>query len=300
MGAIYFQYLYYTDILNQYLGDVYFSFLEPGGNMKETPIDYIHEHRNNGEEETRRQYKLKLGPVGYMHGIKLTYNKIDQRTLINILQYYLILNEYYIYKNGIYVKIKNSMISYKLVGSIIEVLYDKFQENVVLYYTSNFKYYFRGFDFNYLLTTYFVKTKYIIEVIRDISTQRIAPDFSLIEFSDGVYSIKCDRFIPNKGDNKIFNNKISTIKFYDKSYSRTRQSKPKVWIKSLLNALNVKKGNGDFISICMYIINTLHRDIFDKKPTLFIHGKTTLILNILINCFGSDNVGSVINSKNFK
>ena len=31
-------------------------------------------------------------------GIKITFNKIDQRTLINILQYYLILNDYYLYK----------------------------------------------------------------------------------------------------------------------------------------------------------------------------------------------------------
>jgi hypothetical protein len=162
----------------------------------------------------------------YLSGIRLIYNKIDQRTLLNILQYYLILNDYFIYNENIYVKIKYSKISYKLIGSIKEVLYDRFQENVVKFYLIYLNGYFEGFDFNYLMDTYFIKTKSIIENIKDISTQRIEPDFGLIEFNDGIYSIKYDRFFSNK-DNYNFSNKISTIKYYNKAYNWVRKCKPK-------------------------------------------------------------------------
>jgi hypothetical protein len=163
-------------------------------------------------------YIKHLSLIRTINGIRLTYNKIDQRTLINLLQYYLILNEYYIYNDNIYVKIKESKISYKIVGGLKDILYEKFYENVVKYYINNFENYFKGFDFSYLMDSYFIKSKNIIECIKDISTQRIKPDFGLIEFTDGVYSIKYDRFFSNK-INYNFSSSIHTIKYYNKSYN---------------------------------------------------------------------------------
>ena len=242
-----------------------------------------------------------------LNGIKLTYNKIDQRTLINILQYYLILNEYFIYNDSIYEKIKSSQISYQLVGTIIDVLYNNFQQNVVVYFNTHFEHYFKNFDFNFVLDTYFIKTKNIIELIKDISTQRINPDFSLMEFTDGIYSVKYNRFFPRNND-FIINNKLTTIKFYNKSYEWIRRKKPSEWINGLKNALNIKNNqleNSDFINICLYLINTIHKDIFNKKSTLFIYGesntgKTSLMVNPLRDYFGNNNVGSIVSAKNFK
>jgi len=194
-------------VLNiEFLDDIYIKNYEKNNNIKkifcnDIPINYIN----------------SLSLLQTMNGIKITYNKIDQRVLINILQYYLILNEYYIYNDNIYEKIKESKISYKVIGSLKEILYYKFQENVVNYFVNNLEAYFNGFDFSYLMDTYFIKNKNTIESIKDISTQRINPDFGLLEFTDGVYSIKYDRFFPNK-DNYFFNNKISTIKYYNKTY----------------------------------------------------------------------------------
>jgi hypothetical protein len=164
-----------------------------------------------------KNYLNKNSILKNFTGIKLTNNKIDQTTLISLLQYYLILNNYYIYNDNIYEKIKESKISYKCIGSLMEVLYDKFQDNVVFYYVANFELYFKGFDFNHLLNNYFIKSKGVIESLKDISTQRIEPNFGLIEFTDGVYSIKYDRFFSNK-TNYTFSGKISTIKYYNKSY----------------------------------------------------------------------------------
>jgi hypothetical protein len=75
------------------------------------------------------------------------------------------------------------------------------------------------------MDNYFIKNKSIIESIKDISTQRIEPDFGLIEFTDGIYSIKYDRFFSKK-ENFNFSNKISTVKYYNKSYQRSRKDKP--------------------------------------------------------------------------
>lgn len=281
-------------------------------------IDFLDEISLRNYERNFRHKKIFCNniPEGYikslcivktLNGIKLTYNKIDQRTLINILQYYLILNEYYIHNDNIYTKIKESRISYRIIGGVKEILYDKFHENVVNYYINNFEHYFKGFDFSYLMDSYFLKSKNIIESIEDISTQRINPNFGLIEFTDGVYSIRYDRFFSHK-KNYSFSNKIQTTKYYNKSYNWVRQNKPSNWINGLKNALGINTSeliNNDYIRLCLHIINPIHKDIFNKKSTLFIHGvsntgKTTLISNVLSEYFGSENIGSIISSRNFK
>ncbi len=249
-------------------------------------------------------FNIKLKNIS---GIKNKDNILNQRVLINILQYYLILNEYYIYNDNIYEKIKESKISYRLVGTIKNILYDKFQENVVKFYLVHLIGYFEGFDFSYLMDNYFIKSKNIIESIKDISTQRIIPDFGLIEFTDGVYSIKYDRFFHNEIDYN-FSNKISTIKYYNKSYNRVRQDKPTNWINGIKNALGINGDefvNNDYIRICLSVVNPIHKNLFNKNSTLFIYGKsntgkTTLIGSIYINFFGDDKVGSYINNRNFK
>jgi GTPase SAR1 family protein len=63
--------------------------------------------------------------------------------------------------------------------------------------------------------------------------------------------------------------------------------------------------NDDYIRLCLHIINPIHKDIFDKKSTLFIYGpsntgKTALITNVLTDYYGSSNIGTIISAKNFK
>ena len=155
-------------------------------------------------------------------GIKLMHNKLNREVLLNILQYYLVLNNYFIYKNDIYKKVDNYLISYQFIGGVKETLYDHFHKNVIKFFTLNYFYYFDGFNFEYLLTKYLLKHKNDIVNLVEISTQRIDPDFSLIEFTDGIYSIKYDMFFP-KSENKIFNEKTSTVKYYNKSYNRVKR-----------------------------------------------------------------------------
>jgi hypothetical protein len=314
----------YNFIFNWYpcLSDIYLYMIDnysiSSGGSSVMDIDFLDENLLRDYEKRFNHVRIfcnnipenyikNLSLIRTINGIRLTYNKIDQRTLINLLQYYLIFNEYYIYNDNIYVKIKESKISYKIVGGLKDVLYEKFYENVVKYYINNFENYFKGFDFSYLMDSYFIKSKNIIECIKDISTQRIKPDFGLIEFTDGVYSIKYDRFFSNK-INYNFSSSIHTIKYYNKSYNWVRQNKPTNWIDGLKNALGINTSeliNDDYIRLCLHIINPIHKDIFNKKSTLFIHGvsntgKTTLVSNVLSEYFGPENIGSIISSRNFK
>jgi ATP-dependent phosphoenolpyruvate carboxykinase len=53
------------------------------------------------------------------------------------------------------------------------------------------------------------------------------------------------------------------------------------------------------------MVYPIHKNIFDKKSTLFVYGvsntgKTTLVGTPVQNYFGSENVGWVVSTKNFK
>ncbi len=248
-----------------------------------------------------------------LFGVILKDNVINQGTLINLLQYYLILKNYYIYNDNIYKKLDSYFISYEYVNTLESELYENFQENIILFYTTNFNHYFDGFDFNYLLRTYFIKSKNIINSIKDIITNKIKPDFCIMEFKDGLYFIKYDRFIPRK-DLFKFNNLsiLSTLKYYDKNYNWVRKNEPKGWISGLLKSLDINTNNKDvyinndnFRQICLYLANVFHKNIFIKKLTLYVFGesntrKTTLIVLPLVNYFGEDNIGRIVSTKNFK
>lgn len=243
-------------------------------------------------------------------GVILRENTLNENTLISIIQYYLILNNLFLYKGDIYKKIKDSRISYKLIGSVVDVLYTNFQENVMSFYSFNFKYYFKGFDFDFLIKSYLYKSKNPIKNTNDITTNRIELDFSICEFKDGVYSIKYNRFFPNS-EGCVFTN-VSTIKYYDKSYEWTRKNRPEVWLSNVLFALGVeydKEGkfeqNEIFLTLCFCLSNAFHGDILKKRKLMHLHGlsnsgKTTLFVDFLTNYFTVGNIGTISGSSEFK
>jgi hypothetical protein len=94
---------------------------------------------------------IRNGIIKYKYlkvsGCMLQKNEIYKELLFDILSYYLILNNYFLCKGCIYVKIENTSIAYQLVGTIREVLYDQFQEKIVLFFLTNYPCHFVGFDF---------------------------------------------------------------------------------------------------------------------------------------------------------
>jgi hypothetical protein len=179
----------------------------------------------NDTKDLPLEYVFNLPTIAKIDGVILTDNKINQRTLMNLIQYYFIFNDYFIYKDNVYKKVKNYKLSYVFVDSIENHIYKNFTKNVVSYYINNFTNYFDGFDFSYLLDNYLLKNKNILLNINDVcSSNRLSLDPTLLEFNDGIYSVTHDRFFSNKNSKNIIdlandNNILGTLKFYNKSYS---------------------------------------------------------------------------------
>lgn len=246
-------------------------------------------------------------------GCKIVKNTIDKFLIIDLVLYFIKLNKMYLYKNNVYIKIKNSKISFEKKGLIKEILYDNFSENVVSFFLSKFKIHFNNFDFYYLIKNFLHLTENNILKIMEVSSNKIDLNFSILEFLDGIYSIKHNRFIPNEhlnNINKIENIKLATTKYYNKTFKHTK--KPKKWINDIKKALTIDQNfneemDDNFTELCCYIANIFHKSFiyFSKKRVLYIKGesntrKSTLIAKPLIGFFGIENVGFINYSSNFK
>jgi len=183
--------------------------------------DYEHDALNYftgwgsyGMENFYEERYLKLS------GCILNKNRLTKRLILDMVSYYLTLNNLYIYNSNIYSKIENSILSYRLVGSVQGVLYDEFQNNMVSFFLEKYPFHFMGFDFWSLLLEFKQDSKKAVLDISSLVTNNIQFDFTIMEFVDGVYDIKQDRFYSKK-ELLIKNTlcKKNTIKYYNKYYS---------------------------------------------------------------------------------
>ena len=160
-------------------------------------------------------------------GCVLKKNNVQENLFIDLILYYLILNEYYVYKDSVYKKIQDYKISYIIVGTIKEFLFENFQTNVLLYMEKNYPCHTIGINFWYLIKGFKLKAEQNILKITTLllPENKIELDFSLMEFTDGVYNMKTNKFIKS-GCNTFFNKK--TIKFYHQTYDYTRRTPPKI------------------------------------------------------------------------
>ena len=235
-------------------------------------------------------------------GVVLNKNELNENIFIDLILNYLYLKEYFIYNDNIYSKIDNTLISYKKLGTIKEIIFEEFEINIILYFTQTFPCQFTGFDFYFLIKTYKNQMENNILKIKNLTTNKINLNFSYLEFNDGVYSIEHNTFY--KKDYFSIKN-ITTVKYYNKSFNRIRQNKPIEWIKGLKNALG-KDNIKDFTTICFFIASLFQEKSDNvKKNFLYVHGKTntgksTYLTKVLTRYFGPENIGNIVNSSNFK
>ena len=241
-------------------------------------------------------------------GIKLNKNEIVQELFLDLVSNYMVLNNLFINKNNIYKKLKDSFISYELIGTIEYLLFDNFQNIIIPFFTSKFPIHFNNFDFYFLIKNFKNKMESDILKIKNITNNNIELDFNLMEFKDGIYNISRNTFISKKDlENNISHCKynLCTIKYYDKSYNRVRQDKPINWINGLKNALG-EDNFKDFFILCVFIANIFQPlDENIKRNFLYIYGKsnsgkTTLLSKVIYRYFGEDNIGTIVSDSNFK
>jgi hypothetical protein len=128
-------------------------------------------------------------------GIMLNKNELDENIFIDLILNYLILKKYFLYNDNIYEKVDNMLISYKKIGTLREVLFDKFESNIILFFTETFPCQFKGFDFYFLVKTFKNKMESNILKIKNLTTNKIKLHFCYLEFNDGIYDIKNNKFI---------------------------------------------------------------------------------------------------------
>jgi hypothetical protein len=172
-GGIYSIQKYILCLFQQNLGDIYGYYLKPYDNIifqNNIWLDFSH-----CDETSENEFEIEYHEKEYLkerfninmdiNGVSLDKNTLNQETLIDLVRYYLVLNEYYLYNKNVYKKVKGSKISFKYLGTIQEVLYTNFTKNIITFYITNFKYYFKGLDFSGLTRDYLIKNKKYIESV---------------------------------------------------------------------------------------------------------------------------------------
>lgn len=149
----------------------------------------------------------------------------EEDVILNLWSYYLILNNLYIYKSDIFKKIENSLISYKKESSINSLI-DNFLQDVYPFFLLKLPIHFVNYPIQTLLNKMFFYKAIKIENLERITTNKIIINYNLMEFKDGIYDIKTNKFLPHhKIDKNDFNIKIGTIKYYNKTYKNLSEPK---------------------------------------------------------------------------
>lgn len=268
---------------------------------------------------------LEKEKYDYLEGVKMQEKNYNEKQIIFLWEYFIYINNIIINNDKIFIKIEESMISYKELGEI-DFLYENIN-SIFLFFKKELPFQFENFDeLNFNLK--FLKNKNEkINRFKEFTKRKINFNFNILEFKDGIYSILHNKFIrTNKFDKNykknlkeiLTNKEIFTIKFYNCSFENLKE--PKIWLNSIEKVLGLKKRtnklkdkianffNDDNIEwLLVYIAYIFHYSTneLNKKNTLYIWGpsntgKTTLIINLFINYFGKENIGLISNNKNFE
>jgi len=170
------------------------------------------------------RYYTKKENIYNLEGIKIVRNELNDSIIIDLILNFLTLNNFFIYKKNIYKKLKNYTISYERVDSIENMLYIKFKENVINFFSINFVAQLENFNSYFLIKENFKNVDRILKRIEDINTLKIEPRTDVMEFRDGIYFIKYNTFLQKR---QVKDLKTSTLKFYDKNYDTVRKRDPK-------------------------------------------------------------------------
>jgi hypothetical protein len=285
----------------QFLINNFYDSYNKNYNIK-NKLEILNKNHNDSLEIENLIYFEEADNYTNIQGIILNKNEINENIFIDLILNYLLFNDYFLFNDIVYEKIKDTLISYKKIGTLKEIVFDGFEKNIILYFLKNFPCQFIGFDFYFLIKTFKNKMENNILKIKNLSTNKIILNFSYLEFNDGIYDLEENKFINKKN---FFKNNLATIKYYNKSYSSVRQNKPNEWICGIKNALG-KNNIEDFTTICLFIASFFQKKSEDKKKNfLYIHGesntgKTTYLTKVLTRYYGFENVGSIVNSTNFK
>lgn len=217
------------------------------------------------------------------------------------LGFYLQKQNFLIYKNNIYKKIENSELSYKLV-----LPFEEFVKNNAIFILSNIKK--EVFDFIKIAELYgiFIENpkKVIDQLLLMLSNNVKELNFNLLEFKDGIYVASSDVFLTREKYKSFFplEKKYFTIRHFDVTFDHVAYRNTFfLWKKKL----KINLSEEEFIKFCIQFRNVLFPFIEStKKNIIFLlgetnSGKSRLVLDLAIESYGQQNVGSLSTDSKF-
>lgn len=247
------------------------------------------------------EFPIKIEYDEYQHLSSYTKStkKYDEYTLINLINFYFEYKQMVLFNNIIYKKLPNKIISYEKfveIEKIPELLKNIFGELLFVFESQ-----LKNIDFYTLQVEYVPKIEQLIRKTKEIIINKITLNFDIIEFTDGIYFLSKDKFIPKH----IFENDelkgVGTIKYYNKTYKHLKN--PDVWKNAITEAVNDKNIAEELFYHFASVFNKKD-ELLGKKKTMYINGpsstgKTTLISKPINNFYGPENVGLISTNNTF-
>ena len=222
----------YLYILEKHLDFLERIFLNPYNEnyaLKNTCIGWVPGIQTD-DLDNYSNFWVFIEEYNYIQGIKINKNKWDQNIFLDLILYYISINKLLVNDTHVYRRIEGTKIAVENIGSIREVFFDNFEKNILIFFKETFPCQFKGLDFYFLLKTFKLKAEDNILKIASLIPNKINIDFNVMEFNDGIYDIRFNKFIPVTTQTDI--KERYTVKYYNKSYGKVRQDKPEIEKKS--------------------------------------------------------------------
>lgn len=261
----------------------------------------LKEYYDNYTKSEFKTYELIFNESkwDYLPSYSNINNIYDEHTLINMLNFYFKWKSCKMYKKRIYKKIIGTMVSYKKYLDINEIV-----NNLIKIYNELLKIFgiqIEGLDMYMLKTKFFSKMEQILEKTTQIIVEEVNLKFDIVEFTDGVYFLSQDKFVPKEVLKGYEMEYIGTVKYYKKTYKHLKL--PDTWRNLIEETLN---DSIEAQSLFVYFATLFNKsdELLGKKRIMYVKGapstgKTTLLVKIIYNFFGEENVGTIAGNSNF-
>jgi hypothetical protein len=301
----YFFNFFNFNIYNQQLFSKFLDFIELEVKCIITGFTvYVHDKQYIEQNKEKKDIFEKLKKVNsIIYTKEIIEKEHNVYFILNLYIYYFLLNGIKIYNDHYIKKIKTYSISYKILIKKSKLV-DLF-DDVIDFFLQYLDVYIKNIDLYFLKknTLIWANLPKKLELIDSIVNIKIDVLFTFIEFKDGIYDLKSGNLI-NKNNLKSIQNfeKIGTLKYTFNTYKYCKP--PKIWLRNMCEKLNYNWDEINDLFFHLAIIFSTNYEDLKKKRVLFILGKsntlkTTLIADIFIEYFGTDNIAVITQSKNF-
>jgi len=278
----------------------HYSYIYQSFGMSIESLNVITEFNNlipMGPTYDGRQY-VRYGKHYNLKGMKIISKDLNIIKMVYFLSLYFQLHDMFIHKGNVYKKILNTYISYEYLGNL-----NYLKENYLLL-MKELSNHIKLVDYKELCFHFVLHSDWVIKSFLKFNyLNKKELHFDILEFKDGIYFARYDKFICKYGqknyDLSQLSGKIFTIRYYDSYYANLLRygGKPRIWYDKLLKNFNEKLLE-EFCLLFRDVLFDVDKGFSKKSNILFLlgisnSGKSRLILDVARHSYGTQNVGTL-------